>query len=77
MQGTAAVTSRRYRRCLAGDLPGEALGPWEADRLILALHCRGMGAVEIAEWTGWSTYTVARKLARLGLDGETVFQRAG
>jgi hypothetical protein len=55
----------RWKRAYAGTLPGEALSQAEGDRLIAALLADGFTPVDVAEHTGWSTYTVHRKLARM------------
>lgn len=61
-------TTRRWKAALAGTLPGEALTLAQGDRLIAALMADGFTAVDVAEHTGWSTYTVHRKLARMRVD---------
>lgn len=61
----------RYNACMAGRLPAESLPLRDADLLIKALHGMGWTTEEIADHTRWSTYTVARKIARLGLQLNT------
>lgn len=61
----------RYNACMRGTVPAESLALRDADLLIKALHGMGWTLDEIAGHTRWSTYTVGRKLDRLGLQLNT------
>jgi hypothetical protein len=58
---------RRYERCLLGELPAEVLSPVRRENLVVELHARGMTDLDIAKWTGMSTYTAWRIRERLEL----------
>lgn len=59
--------NRQIRRCLAGQVPAEALSTRDRELVVARLHAAGLSDVEIAEATQQTTYTVARIRARLGL----------
>jgi hypothetical protein len=66
---TMSLRMRRRLReqVMAGTLPAEALPPADGDRIVTSMWQHGLSDVDIAYRTQWSTYTVARKRARLGL----------
>lgn len=64
---TKSMRARRLRAALAGELVGEALDPQDHQQLVCELHAAGFDDVELAEHTGWSTYTVGRIREQLGL----------
>lgn len=61
------TNTHRYNAAYAGEIPGEVLSLKDSDRLVAELHDLGWSDVEIATHTRWSTYTVARKRGRIGL----------
>lgn len=57
-----------FREAMRGDLPAEALTPYDRRVLMAALVRRGMTDREIAAHTQWTDYTVARIRDFIGLD---------